>query len=364
MAGKIFPPLFPYSSVRYAGVFHFCSIVIEHKLPDFMEKGGIPLPNGQIVYLDPNNPDTDGDGIPDGDEIALKIQIVDWDSAHNPIYGLTGYIFRSNPASNDSDGDGIEDKDDERAFAKDTIETMFKLSEKNSPRNPTYIEIKGNDITVTTYINFSGDADKIFPGTNKTYAQVAAEGIESIWTTTFSGGKLGGVVYDFVPGLKGSVTTKVYYALSSIPFSVRGNQKYLSVRIYDQAGISRSGSHNPFWSWSLADPGIIEMYSDDSRNNNPPYTEAEYRFVAAHEFGHTLGLSDAYPAANDGNKIINNAEIGRDGIMYSNIAAVIYSNDIEMILESFSVNQKQYYFGENKSRVIRLPQVFEDVSQR
>ena len=57
-------------------------------MPDFMEKGGIPLPNGQIVYLDPNNPDTDGE------EIALKIQIVDWDSAHDPIYGLTGYIFR------------------------------------------------------------------------------------------------------------------------------------------------------------------------------------------------------------------------------------------------------------------------------
>ncbi len=71
-----------------------------------MEKGGIPLPNGQIVYLDPNNPDIDGDGIPDGDEIALKIQIVDWDEAHNPIYGLTGVVFCSNPLSTDSDRDG------------------------------------------------------------------------------------------------------------------------------------------------------------------------------------------------------------------------------------------------------------------
>ena len=80
-------------------------------MPDFMEKGGIPLPNGQIVYLDPNNPDTDGDGIPDGDEIALKIQIVDWDSAHNPIYGLTGYIFRFNLASINFDNEEISDKE-------------------------------------------------------------------------------------------------------------------------------------------------------------------------------------------------------------------------------------------------------------
>ncbi len=328
-------------------------------MPDFTEKGGIPLPNGQIVYLDPNNPDTDGDGIPDGDEIALKIQIVDWDSAHNPIYGLTGYIFRSNPASADSDGDGIKDKDDERAFAKDTIETMFKLSEKNSPRNPTYIEIKGNDITVTTYINFSGDADKIFPGTNKTYAQVAARGIETTWTTDIIG-----TDYDFTPGLKGTVTTKVYYALSGIPFSVRGNQKYLSVRIYDQAGVSRSGSYNNFWSWSLADPGIIEIYSDDSRNNNPPYNEEFYSNVAAHEFGHTLGLSDAYLENNEGKVLAGNAEISKKGIMYGAPKYnYVHSNDIEMILEAFSANQKQYYFGENKSRVIRLSQVFEDVSQ-
>ncbi len=328
-------------------------------LPDFMEKGGIPLPNGQIVYLDPNNPDTDRDGIPDGDEIALKIQIVDWDEAHNPIYGLTGYIFRSNPASNDSDGDGIKDKDDERAFAKDTIETMFKLSEKNSPKNPIYIDVDGNDITITAYIHFTYDAVEIFPGTNKTYAQVAAEGIESIWTTTFSGGKLGDIVYDFVPGLRGTVKTNVIYDTSYHPFSYE--HKYFSVRIYNQAGVSQSGGYGN-WSWSVSNPGIIEIYSDDSRNNNPPYTEAEYRFVAAHEFGHILGLSDAYPAANNNKKIVDNAEIGSDGIMYSNIAAVIYSNDIEMILEAFSVNQKQYHLGKNKSRVVRLPQEFTQAS--
>ena len=85
-------------------------------MPDFMEKGGISLPTGQIVYLDPNNPDTDGE------EISLKIQIVDWDSAHNPIYGLTGYIFRSNPLSTDSDRDGYFDEVDPHPF---TVDAMY-----------------------------------------------------------------------------------------------------------------------------------------------------------------------------------------------------------------------------------------------
>ena len=81
-------------------------------LPDFMELGGIPLPNGRVIYLDPNNPDTDGDGVLDGDEIVLRIQIVDWDEAHNPIYGFTGFSFCSEPKLADSDGDGISDEEE------------------------------------------------------------------------------------------------------------------------------------------------------------------------------------------------------------------------------------------------------------
>ena len=334
-------------------------------LPDFMEKGGIPLPNGQIVYLDPNNPDTDGDGIPDGDEIALKIQIIDWDSAHNPIYGLTGYIFRSNPASNDSDGDGIKDKDDERAFAKDTIETMFKLSKKNSPRNPTYIEIHGNDITITTRLNIIGNANEIFPGTNKTYAQVAVEGIESIWTTTFSGGKYGDIIYDFAPGLKGTITTNVIYDTSGNPFINWGNYKWLNIRI--DATDTPPSQSNVTWrgfgdvGWNLSNFGFMTLYKRPKNLNVPPYSEFEFAVAAAHEFGHTIGLGDAYLKNSEGKVLANNVEMGSIGIMYgAPYKNYVYSNDIEMILEAFSVNKQQYYFGVNKSRVVRLPQTFQD----
>ena len=123
--------------------------------------------------------------------------------------------------------------------------------------------------------------------------------------------------------------------------------------------------------WSITDVGKITMYNSDQRSTNP-YTELQYAATVAHEFGHTLGLGDAYPGANNGKVLVNNAEIS-DGtfgisgsIMFRN--GLVYSNDIEMVLEAFSTNEWQYaisheggWFGIGKitkSRVIRLPQTF------
>ncbi|HHX61414.1 MAG TPA: hypothetical protein GX707_11995, partial [Epulopiscium sp.] len=119
--------------------------------------------------------------------------------------------------------------------------------------------------------------------------------------------------------------------------------------------------------WSLPQVGRITMYKRDQRSPED-YEEYEYKATVAHEFGHTLGLGDAYPGANGGKTLINNAEIsasskgnwGVDGsIMYHN--GQVYSNDVEMILEAFATNKWQYFIDKlihKKSRVIRLPQQF------
>lgn len=93
----------------------------EDKLPDIVESAGIRLQNGQIIYCDPTNPDTDGDGLLDGEEIdPTPVYSVKKD---NGILGfkkligtntVEGYYFKmySNPTkdNSDSDYDGIEDK--------------------------------------------------------------------------------------------------------------------------------------------------------------------------------------------------------------------------------------------------------------
>lgn len=86
------------------------------KLPDAVEAVGIRLQNGRILQgCDPTNPDTDGDGLLDGEEIDPKPFYSDKEERRFGIFvrRVQGYYFKmySNPTSDntDSDYDGIED---------------------------------------------------------------------------------------------------------------------------------------------------------------------------------------------------------------------------------------------------------------
>ncbi|MGV6938643.1 S-layer homology domain-containing protein [Paenibacillus sp. CMM36] len=82
-------------------------------IPDYFEINGVRLSNGKILYrlypdndgnlygLDPYNADTDGDGIPDGEELVLASKNYDQD----PVY----FTLISDPTKKDSDGDGMSD---------------------------------------------------------------------------------------------------------------------------------------------------------------------------------------------------------------------------------------------------------------
>ena len=68
----------------------------------------------QTAGTDPNNPDTDGDGLPDGWEVAHGLDPLDpsdaaLDSDGDGLTNLQEYQHGSNPGSADSDGDGMPD---------------------------------------------------------------------------------------------------------------------------------------------------------------------------------------------------------------------------------------------------------------
>ena len=50
-----------------------------------------------------------------------------------------------------------------------------------------------------------------------------------------------------------------------------------------------------FTGWSKEKPGKVTMFYGDSRNDNPRYNVDQFKWIAAHEFGHILGVLDAYP---------------------------------------------------------------------
>lgn len=100
------------------------------------------------------------------------------------------------------------------------------------------------------------------------------------------------------------------------------------------------------------------MYKD--YNGGKDYTEDEYGRTVAHEFGHILGLDDAYgggsrPDAKVTIEVPDNGWLKGD-IMRNN--GYVTPNDIEMVWEAWKTNMWQYfqdYDGHIKSSVIKLP---------
>ena len=75
-------------------------------LSDYYEDNTV-LFSGVNYVLDKNNPDTDGDGLLDGEEIVTTIIY----SVDGTKMSVTG-VVKSNPSMADSDGDGVNDKYD------------------------------------------------------------------------------------------------------------------------------------------------------------------------------------------------------------------------------------------------------------
>ena len=75
-------------------------------IPDYYEDH-FPMFNGKEYKLNKFNPDTDGDGVPDGQEVKI-IKKYSTDGKKIRVEG----IVHSDPCDGDRDGDGILDKDD------------------------------------------------------------------------------------------------------------------------------------------------------------------------------------------------------------------------------------------------------------
>lgn len=77
----------------------------EDELNDCLERTGIPGTDGNEYVTDPENEDTDGDGVPDGEEVGEPI-------TEAPGGGDTSgdvYPIHSDPTVADTDGDGLDD---------------------------------------------------------------------------------------------------------------------------------------------------------------------------------------------------------------------------------------------------------------
>ncbi|TCK93202.1 pregnancy-associated plasma protein-A [Natranaerovirga hydrolytica] len=86
------------------------------------------------------------------------------------------------------------------------------------------------------------------------------------------------------------------------------------------------------------------------------YSQRSYAKVSAHEFGHVLGIGDAYPSKEDNRPGAGHGfdETPHNMLMRNN--SVLTSNEVEMVWEAWKTNEWQYfqtYKNYIKTEVIR-----------
>lgn len=99
-------------------------------------------------------------------------------------------------------------------------------------------------------------------------------------------------------------------------------------------------SHVANWK-SHKDSGILNHYTNYWEGDKYEYDEVPFRRTAAHEFGHVLGLGDAYLSDS---RPVDNVDIFNNSLMkYQWDGYVVSGNDIEMLLLSWKNNTKEKY---------------------
>lgn len=112
-------------------------------LYDIYERAGMKLPNGRIVYTDPNKADTDGDGLSDFEETGIIYNVDDRYLGFGMLTMSRQYfMLRSDPTCVDTDADGIRDDTDMRPWHKE--EEWTAVLDNRYP-NVEYLKIQRND---------------------------------------------------------------------------------------------------------------------------------------------------------------------------------------------------------------------------
>lgn len=129
-------------------------------LYDILETVGIRLLNGKIIHTDPTNPDSDGDGLKDGEEIntlpiAYSKTITVTGASLASGSTVKGYYFemKSSPNKKDSDNDFIEDAIDAIPLSVNYTQKELKSkAAKVIKENANYIKDAANYYNISPCI--------------------------------------------------------------------------------------------------------------------------------------------------------------------------------------------------------------------
>jgi hypothetical protein len=149
-----------------------------------------------------------------------------------------------------------------------TFEQYLKdnqLSISNPSNAKIKLSVSGNNVTIFVDFDYIGALwDANLGSGTKTYKQLFKEGIENKW--------------------KGTKTVFGYRVTLNTVIESRSNKIITSLNDSD----GRSSAPN--YPWTKETPGLLNLY----KKWGTDYSADDFKNLAAHEFGHLLGVRDAY----------------------------------------------------------------------
>lgn len=232
---------------------------------------------------------------------------------------------------------------------------------------PVQITRSGSKISIKAYADIGGEAStkkawevsderdrKLTSNFNsKSFKELVSEGFK-LWEGNYN-----------MNGERVTVSVDVIHKNKHEEVSSNSNQRYLKIEIRDPEKES-SQSHvkiNPFKRWSIKNPvKYVRLYTGHLRNGVISYDDwGGFKAVTAHEFGHVLGISDAYDVSAErligGRKAapeviidkVNGEEIiyetPKNAIMRSGFREgdFVTDYDIKLMWDAFLTNTFQHY---------------------
>lgn len=225
----------------------------------------------------------------------------------------------------------------------------FNIRYRDTKKAPVTISMQDNNIVITAHVKFapnmydtfistvpnSREAALLKMGDNYTFADAALDGIKQHWEKSYT-----------LPGFDEPVKLTINFVRFDDPDAkYEKGQRFFKIRLSRISNTSFVSSSPYRWLW-----GILFYLSPESVMLNwSPYATGtinmhRYKFLSvykktvAHEFGHILGIGDAYGAHY---RFYYEVPDTYTYMMNTNVS--VHPNEVMMVLNAHKTHRMQYF---------------------